>query len=594
MKGKDLLREMKYIGDDLIDEAETAMPSFQAERKKPRRNFRRPLLIAALVAMMLMLVGCGVAVLMKMQDVKIADETAQREYIRQDGVYVEVPHTVNTSTLSLSGLKGSKAYQACADFYAFHSAFEAEIDQMEQDGTLPKEFWDKNEYLNTLTAKAQELAQQYGLKPEGEKLNFRTTRNLCDALGVERFVRDTEEIYTDVSGGECRENGNFRLDMQFQFPSEKGYEVEHTTGQLRWNWQDCFSRDYITIEDSGDWVEKNYTTASGQEVLILYTPSREYGYILCDRGNALMSLQLTVNPEIYSEKGGVVSSEFLRLTEGQLELIADSLEFAINPKILTQADVDAQPAPSQEATQNGYTMTVKSVETDGYVVKILLGITAPEEVSLPVEQGFGFSNLDFLVSQIEPASADRTISSVEDGDGKANTLDLVIESKATLVDGQPPYAKGSTWNLHIIDIIHSTVSQDWGHMVETTVAEGEWNFPITFDDTNGDYRELELITQPIQAKGCTGWYEDGTDAVETLTLTSYKLRKFSHSSGIAIDPNVPASVDFDLFNGSSTKVVLKDGTAIELGEQPLEQPLDLSQVDHVILADGTKLPAPRE
>ena len=37
-------------------------------------------------------------------------------------------------------------------------------------------------------------------------------------------------------------------------------------------------------------------------------------------------------------------------------------------------------------------------------------------------------------------------------------------------------------------------------------------------------RERELITLPIQAKGCTGWYEDGTDAVDTLTLTSYKLR----------------------------------------------------------------------
>lgn len=588
MNGKDIFVGLKYIGADLVQEAECdAFPA--QETARPRRP-RRMLLIAALVAMMLLLVGCGVAVLMKMQDVKIADATDQREYIRQDGIYVEVPHTVNTSTLSLSGLKGSKAYQASADFYAFQSAYKAEIDQMAQNGTLPKEFGEKDEYLNTLAAKAEELAQQYGLKPEGETLDFRTTRNLCDALGVERFVRDSEEIHADVSGGGCQENGNFQLSMQFQFPSGKGYEVEHTTGVLRWNWQDCFSRDYITIEDSGDWVEKNYTTASGQEVLILYTPSQEYGYILCDRGNALMSLQLTVNPEIYSEKDGVVSSKFLHLTERQLELIADSLEFAINPRILTQADVDAQPAPSQEATQNGYTVTVKSVETDGYAVKIRVGITAPEGVSLPVEQGICFSNLDFLVSQIKPAFADRSISSVEDGDGKANTLDLVIESNATLVDGQPPYGKGSTWNLHIIDIIYSTVSQDWGHMVETTVAEGEWNIPITFDDTNGDYRELELITQPIQAKGCTGWYEDGTDAVDTLTLTSYKLRKFSNSSEIVSDPNAPAGADFDRFNGSSTKVVLKDGTAIELGEQPL----DLDQVDHVILADGTKLPVPQE
>ena len=78
--------------------------------------------------------------------------------------------------------------------------------------------------------------------------------------------------------------------------------------------------------------------------------------------------------------------------------------------------------------------------------------------------------------------------------------------------------------------------------------------------------------------------------MDTLTLTSYKLRKFSHSSEIVSDPNAPGGANFDRFNGSSTKVVLKDGTAIEFGEQPL----DLDQVDHVILADGTKLTVPQE
>lgn len=585
MNGKDIFVGLKYIGADLVQEAECdAFPA--QETARPRRP-RRVLLIAALVAMMLLLVGCGVAVLMKMQDVKIADSTDQREYIRQDGIYVEMPHSVNTSTLSLSGLKGSKAYQASADFYAFQSAYKAEIDQMAHNGTLPKEFGEKDEYLNTLAAKAEELAQQYALKPEGEKLDFRTTRNLCDALGVERFVRDSEEIHADVSGGGCQENGNFQLHMQFQFPSGKGYEVESTTGVLRWNWQDCFSRDYITIEDSGDWVEKNYTTASGQEVLILYAPSQENGYILCDRGNALMSLQLTVNPEILSEEGGVVSSEFLHLTERQLELIADSLDFAVNPRIPTKADVDAQPAPSQEMTQNGYTVAVRSVETDGYVAKIRVGITAPEDVSLPVEGRVRFSNMDMLVSQNHPGDGSSRIGTVDDGDGKANTLDLVIECCADPVDGQPPYGKGSRWELHLIDITDTLFEPEKGYPVETVLAEGEWSFPITFDDTNGNYQTLELITQPIQAKACTGYSADGGgDRVETFTITSFVLRE----KGFEIQSDAPDHADFCWINGNPAKVVLKDGTAIELGEQPL----DLDQVDHVILADGTKLPVPQE
>ena len=565
MNGKDIFVGLKYIGSDLVQEAECdAFPT--AQKRRPRRM----LLIAALVAMMLMLVGCGVVALMKMQDVKIADATAQQEYTLENGVYVKKPHTVNTSTLSLSGLKGSKAYQACADFYDFRETHWNKIDQLE--------------------AKAQELAQQYGLKPEGGTLDFRTTRNLCDALGVERFTRNSEEIHAEVNSGMCWENGNFFLNMQFIFPAGKGYAVEYTPGWLRWNWQDCFSRDYVTIEDSGDWVEKNYTTASGQEVLILYTPSQEIGYILCDRGDALMSLQLPVNPEFLSEEGGVVSSQSMSLTERQLELIADSLDFAICPKVPTLADVTAQAAPPQEATQNGYTVTVKSVETDGYVAEIRVGIAAPEGVCLSVEDGVGFSNMDKLVSQTHPGNGGNSIGTVDDGDGKANTLDLEMTFYTNSVDGQPPYAKGSSWELHLVDITGKLSDLEKGYPVETVLAEGEWNFPITFDDTNGDYRELELITQPIQAKGCTGWYDDGTDAVDTLTLTSYKLRKFSHDSEFVSDPRAPGGADFDCFNGNFTKVVMKDGTEIELGEQPL----DLDQVDHVILADGTKLPVPQK
>lgn len=586
MNGKDIFVGLKYIGADLVQEAECdAFPA--QETARPRRP-RRMLLIAALVAMMMLLVGCGVAVLMKMQDVKIADETAQREYIRQDGIYVEVSHTVNTSTLSLSGLKGSKAYQASADFYAFQSAYKAEIDQMAQNGTLPKEFGEKDEYLNTLAAKAEELAQQYGLKPEGGILDFRTTRNLCDALGVERFVRDGQPVSTDVKGGVCRENGNFYLDIQFRFPEGQGYALEHTSGRLLWNWQDCFSRDYVTIEDSGDWVEKNYTTASGQEVLILHSPSHENGYILCNRGNAMMSVSLAVNHEMLTDEGGVVAVQTQSLTEKQIEMIADSLDFAVNPRIPTKADVDAQPAPSQEMTQNGYTVAVRSVETDGYVAKIRVGITAPEDVSLPLESGVGFSNMDKLVSQTY-GHCNHSIGTVDDGDGKANTLDLEMTFYADSEDGQPPYAKGSTWNLHLIDIIDAKFELGKGAEVETVLAEGEWNFPITFDDNNGNYQELELITQPVQAKACTGYSTDGSgDRVETVTITSFVLRE----KGFEIQSDAPDHADFCWINGNPAKVVLKDGTDMNLGSSDLS--IDLSQVDHVILADGTKLPVPQE
>ena len=41
-------------------------------------------------------------------------------------------------------------------------------------------------------------------------------------------------------------------------------------------------------------------------------------------------------------------------------------------------------------------------------------------------------------------------------------------------------------------------------------------------------------------------------------------------------------------------VVMKDGTRIELWDQENDSAIDLTQVDYVLLPDGTKLPVPEQ
>lgn len=120
MNGKDIFLGLKYIGEDLIHEAEYEMltPKTQAE-KQVRRAFRRPLLIAAAIALMVALVGCAVAYVLSMENVKIGDLTETRNVYAGNGYEVVGTETVNVSVLSLAGIKGSPAYQACADFYAY-------------------------------------------------------------------------------------------------------------------------------------------------------------------------------------------------------------------------------------------------------------------------------------------------------------------------------------------------------------------------------------------------------------------------------------------------------------------------------------------
>ena len=588
MNGKNMLWGLQYIGDDLVENAEFGQFSTDTGKNgRPRRAIRRPLLAVALIGAALLLVGCAVAYVLNLEKIKISAGTEQRDYSLVDGVYVKDPHTVNTTTLTLAGLEGSDAYKACTDFYVFKEEYTANGEKMAENGTLPEDYWET--YSDVMNAKARELAEQYGLKPEGNLLKFRTNRNLCDALDVERFERSNPDISVNINAGGCYDTGNFWLNMDFAFPEDKGYEVLRSPGVLHWNRKDCFSRDYRTITDSGDWIEKNYTTASGNQVLILHSPSQETGFVVCDRGDALMTLDFNANIEYLSEDGGVVSSELVHMTDRQLELVADAIDFSVQPRIPTQADVDAQSAVPREATQNGYTLTLKGVETDGYVARIRLSLTAPEGTALPDTGHLIFSE-DTLVDEngIEAVGA-FSIEPVDDGDGKSNTADLLLIRNRATEGGSAPFTAGTTWNLYLVDIVYSAWNAESG-IIRDTLAEGEWMIPISFDDENGDYRELELVSDPITMEASVGWDTTGKDAVESFRVTSVKLR--SQSISLSADVGEKTYADFFFLNGNGTYVVMQDGTQVEVMNQALRQPIDPEQADYVLFADGTKLPVP--
>lgn len=595
MKGKNLFLGLSYIDRKYVEEAENdTLPASKT------RTLRRPLLVAAIVALMLLLVGCAVVYVLSIQDVKIGEATATRDYRLVDGTYVEDPHEVSENILTLAGLKGSSAYQACADYVTFKEEYTRNMEDMMTSGTLPEGFFENDTYGKAMEAKAAELAEQYGLKQQGETLDFRTTRTMCDALGVERFIRESEEISARIDDGSCYDTGNFSLYLHFDFPEDQGYEVLSTSGYLRWNRTDCFSPDYVAVVDSGDWVERNYTTSSGSNVLILQSPSQERGYIICDRGEALMSLQLDINIELLSEDNGIVSAEYQHMTDRQIELVADTVDFAIQPRIPTQADVDAQAEIPQSATQNGWTISLKSVETDGYVAYVTVSVAAPEGTEIPAEGNVIFANhgAELIPMNGEISGAGGTTQSLDDGDGLENTMDLLLVRDCTMTDGSAPYAAGKVWDLHIVDIVYSWWDDANSRMIDDTLVEGEWLFPITFDETNSDYREIELLSEPIKAMACIGWKADGTDVLEEFTVTSFKLRKFS--SDITWDliedyhgeKNFGSSADFYSWRDHHAYAVMRDGTQIDMFADRNYEPVDLDQVDHVVLADGTKLEIP--
>ena len=592
MNGKDIFLGLKYVGEDLIQEAEYGSFSTKNEKRNAsgRRVLKKPLLIAAIIGLMLFLMGCAWAV-MKMQDFKIGKITGEEYLFDESGTNIIGTETVQHNVLTLAGLEGSAPYRANALWYAYKEELLASISQMEQNGTLPEDYWKNNNYWDQLNAKADQLAQEYGLKPQGEKLEFRTTRNMCDALGIERFQTDVDAVSVTVRDGKCYDNGNFYLNMDFSFQNGEQYDVSDTWGILYWNWKDCFSQDYVLLKDTGDWKEWNYTTVSGTNVLILRSDSDWNGYIICDREDALMTLRVEARRDLGNNVDGKTWFDYLFLTDRQMEQLADAIDFGIHPKAVSHADVEKQAAVSESETQNGFTLTLKSVKTDGWYAKILVSLTAPEGMDIESLNICTGNMGDALKPVFGQAYGETVFNDMPDGDGLANTKDLLMEANLTMADDSKPFATGSVWELRIVDLWVDQYLES-----ERILTEGEWVFPIVFEVTADETRTIEFVREPITLSAVVGWKMDGTDVYEEVTVTSFEL----HSASAVIEHKRDSAVEFSNYD-APMYVVMKDGSRVKFQETSgsigitkfrLEEIIDLSQVDHILLMDESALEVP--
>ena len=160
-----------------------------------------------------------------------------------------------------------------------------------------------------------------------------------------------------------------------------------------------------------------------------------------------------------------------------------------------------------------------------------------------------------------------------------------------LADDSLPFAVGTSWEMVVEDLVDSYFDTEKHDIVTNVLAEGEWFFEIDISENNGDFREVQFIAEPVTAKACVGWKPDGTDVLKETRITSCILRKYSMDIECGLD-----NASFS-FTGNFVKVILKDGTAIEMLENrrySAAEPIDLDQVDHILLPDGTKLPFPND
>lgn len=267
---------------------------------------------------------------------------------------------------------------------------------------------------------------------------------------------------------------------------------------------------------------------------------------------------------------------------------------------------------NESQTQSGWTIELRSAITDGMKGYIMLGVTAPEDVSLEDIPGmtdyYGPGN-DFL-----PKSPDAVLSCSaypdfagvlanigsswqEDGDGLKNTVNYVIGVAPDVewAEGDP-FGPDAQWHIHIVNLVH-------GFSEQTILAEGTWDFDFVFEKHNA---EVELLAEPLKIHAWTS-PGDGSEIQAEVTVTSMVLRPFGVTiyygdSSDAVDYGNTSVYFTDSETGRNPWfAVMKDGSKMELygaGGNPIERyqylesklPIVLNHVDYLLLTDGTQIP----
>lgn len=600
MNGKDLLKDLGNIHAKYYMEAENdTLPA------SPR--LRRPLLLAALIALMLLLVGCGIVYMLKMQNLKLGQsQVIEQRWDKEQHTLVE--QTVSQQTLTLSGLKGTPSYQAAQEWYEFEQTYDPDHKIINSIwGNIP-EFPEKygfyNPYSQEMVDKIEEICNKYNLKLIENPVQAQSTKALLEYLGIDSILLPDAPAQASMDTASYFECGYFYSGVTLQMGEGEDAWPFHSMMNYIYCPKDCFNNELYHLTGD-DWQERNYLTKSGREVLILRSPSNWDSWVFCDVGNATVALQIETINQVHTDQNGYPEVMETPMTDEQLNQILDTINFNLEPHPGDPSILEGQKSSTDlSQTQNGYTVEVKQAITDGNQLSITLGMTAPEDVDLEqyLPEVGSDSHISFYSLRFTPLTDSQLFGgstnyiAKADNDGKANTVDFSVIIQGNEENGIA-FPEGTVCNLYLQDLFVEVRNEESRQFEMLWSMEGIWNFDITLDE--GDWRALEFVSEPITTKSNAGRDESGNTIFQDVTITSVTLKGFS---GTFTGTQEHGNLDFiDFLAGKFPTVVLKDGTEIKLigysnmvyssiyYSEKENTLIPLEEVDHLVLMDGTVL-----
>ena len=305
-----------------------------AERKRTM-NYKKTLLIAAIITAMAVFMGCAIAAL-STKDLKLDEYQATAPaWIDAEGQR-HAAQAVTKTVLSLQGFRDTPEQQAALEWYQFRKDYDPNGDiylASKNSFQAPEEYAAYDVYSQEMVDKLDEIARKYGLKLAGRKATvYDYDWELgWNAVGIQApLIRDAEER-KDLRLCTFYECGNCDFSVDFH-TTDSAYTWENPSNiVLSYAKKGYMNTNFFVADNASNAREWVYTRSDGLKILVAVAVSAEhsnnFGYLICDREDAFLSARFV--PEYCLNAG---DGPWEKMSDRDIEWLAEHIDFSIQPK----------------------------------------------------------------------------------------------------------------------------------------------------------------------------------------------------------------------------------------------------------------------
>ncbi len=316
------------------------------------RSKMKPAVIAALIALMALLMGCAIVAL-NLQDMKIGDFLYSEDYYSAPEEHRDV--------ISLQGYGNSPGKLAAQEWYEFNQTYDTDFTlayEAEKSGFVaPEEYDAYHVYTQEMIDKVDEITEKYGLKLAGPIVLVQNYTDIFfDSLGLEKLHHQDAPVEVHHGSGYFYGCGNFHYEFWINLIGENVHWPHTILLSMHYSGKEYLDDTSFTVTDIEEAEQWNYQTKDGIGLLIVR--SDDAVRILCDREDAFLSVGFDT---VYEAESGEID----RMTKETIEQIANSLDFSVKPQKpdVEEAKKKAEVAEAERMEQ------LKAYDTDEQIYR---------------------------------------------------------------------------------------------------------------------------------------------------------------------------------------------------------------------------------